>query len=64
MHVVFCAAAASAVLPIAMGVASFARFFDQEIQNALRQLPEAQLYRNLPGAGAQLAFHLRVAFAN
>jgi transposase len=36
--------------------------FDQEIQNAFRQHPEAGLYRDLPGAGAQLAPLLCVAF--
>jgi hypothetical protein len=36
--------------------------FDQEIQNAFREHPEAGLYRDLPGAGAQLAPRLCVAF--
>ena len=36
--------------------------FDQEIQIAFRQHPEAGLYRDLPGAGAQLAPRLCVAF--
>ena len=36
--------------------------FEQEIQRAFRAHPEAGLYRDLPGAGAQLAPRLCVAF--
>jgi len=36
--------------------------FDHEIKNAFRQHPEAELFRDLPGAGAQMAPRLCVAF--
>jgi transposase len=36
--------------------------FDQEIKTAFREHPEAGLYRDLPGAGAQLAPRLCAAF--